>query len=150
VKRSTRDGWFVSSVAIVGLCMWLTYCAVQPHNFWSRSNPGDARATLFGWAAPGVRRDASSIPDRIWIVILGWPLLSFVAGWLRPRLWIAIGVSTVVLTMIVYVPTSPRDLDGLWGVGAVILPFSIVLFALVARLGGKLRVAIEAARHVEE
>ena len=105
-----RDRRFVVGVVVVGLAVWLLYCAVQPHNFWSSSNSGNARATLFGWDAPG-SADASSVPDRIWIVLLGWTLLSFTAGWLRPQRWLTIGACAVLPTWVIYVPTAPRDMD---------------------------------------
>ena len=134
-----KDRRFLTGVVAMGLACWLVYCAVEPHQFWHGGDSTNAPATLFGWDAPGVRARAGHAPDRLWIAELGWVSLSFAAGWIRPRLWAAVGVCTVLPTWLVYIPTAPRDDDGLWGVGVIVLPMTIVVFASFAWLGGKLQ-----------
>ncbi|MDO8389333.1 MAG: hypothetical protein Q7V57_02510 [Actinomycetota bacterium] len=147
MDQKDRDHWFVAGVVVAGLGCWLTYCAVQPHDFWNSADSGNA-TTIFGWNAPGVPEDdASAVPDRIWIVMVGWSILSLSAGWLRPRSWLTIGVYTVLPTWIIYLPTAPRSDDGLWGVGVLVVPFTIVGFAAAAWFAGKLRCASATVRH---
>ena len=136
VEREVRKTG--SSIAVVGLVaigIWLVYCAIQPHNFWSGGSGNPAR-TIFGWDAPGISATDQVPPDRIWIVLIGWPLLSVVAGWYLPKRWLSIGIATVLPTWIIYIPTAPRDIDGLWGVGVIVLPFAAAGFAFIAWLAG--------------
>ena len=137
--RSMRDRWLIAGVVIAGLACWFAYCAVQPHDFWSSANSDSARATIFGWDAPGIPASSSSVPDRLWIAMVGWALVSFIAGWLCPRRWLVVGVCTVMPTWIVYFPTAPRDNDGMWGTGIIVLPMTVVGYAFIAWMSGKLR-----------
>ena len=127
----------MSIIALAAVGIWLVYCAIQPHDFWGASS-GNARRTIFGWDAPRISATDQNPPDRGWIVPVGWALLSFIGGWYQPKRWLSIGVATVVPTWIIYIPTAPRDMDGIWGAGVIVLPFAAIGFAFVAWLAGAL------------
>ncbi|MEQ1699652.1 MAG: hypothetical protein ABMA25_06060 [Ilumatobacteraceae bacterium] len=139
MERRRSDRWLIAGVALVGLTVWCLYCAFQPHAFWSTANEDDRLTTIFGWNAPGVSAKDDNIPDRLWIVWLGWALISGVAGWLRPHRFVVIGVCTVLPTWLVFLPTAPRSDDGLWAVGVITLPFTVIFFAATAWLTGQAR-----------
>ena len=135
MARWKPDRWFLA-VTLIGLLIWFTYCAVQPHAFWGT---GHSRRTIFGWDAPGFSLNNEGVPpDRFWIARYGWILLAAVAGWRRPSQWLAIGVATIVPTWLIYIPTAPRDGDGMWGVGTIVLPFAVIPLAFIAWLAGRL------------
>lgn len=145
MERRRSDRGLIAGVVLTGLAVWFVYCAVQPHDYWSMANEDDRLATVFGWNAPGMSANDGTIPDRLWIVWIGWALLSVVAGWLRPWRPLAIGVCAVLPTWLVYLPTAPRSDDGLWMVGMVTLPFTILGLTALAWLSGNVR-----ARSVHE
>lgn len=139
MERRRSDRWLIAGVVLTGLAVWFVYCAVQPHDFWSLANEDDRLATFFGWDAPGMSARDGSIPDRFWIVWLGWALLSVIAGWFRPRHPLAIGLCAVLPTWILYLPTAPRSDDGLWAAGVFFLPFTVAGFTALAWLSGTVR-----------
>lgn len=138
LRRSDR--WLVAGVVVAALAVWLGYLAVQPHAFWSVVNEDDRLATIFGWDAPGMSAKDGNTPDRLWVVWLGWMLISGLAGWIRPHRFVVIGVCTVLPTWLVFLPTAPRSDDGLWAVGVITLPFTAIFFASLAWLAGQARV----------
>lgn len=136
MDRGGSNRWLITSVVLVGLGVWCSYLAVQPHDFWSRASEHHRLATIFGWDAPGMSANDGLIPDRLWIVWVGWALLSIVAGWFRPRHPLSIGLCAVLPTWIIFLPTAPRSDDGLWAVGVIVLPFTAVGFVALAWLSG--------------
>jgi hypothetical protein len=140
-----RDRRLVGGVVGAGLVSWFAYLALQPHDFWAGETLD--RATLFGWDAPDFPMSSSDAPDRIWVALVGWALISLVAGWLRPHRGWTIGMCTVLPTWLVYWPTAPRSDDGLWAVGTFLLPFLTVGLTALAMLAGRERDVMGNHRH---
>ena len=143
MRQSRRHVGFLAVVFVAGLLIWFAYVAVQPHDYSRSSEAPDFLRTFFGWNAPGIRRTQIELPDRSWIILVGWPLLGFVAGWCRPALWRSIGLVAVIPAWVIFFPTAPRDIDGLWGLGVVFLPVMAAVVAGCAAAAGKIRSRFE-------
>jgi hypothetical protein len=146
MKPSKRDAIVLLGVLVAGVAVWLVYLALEPHDLSRPPESPDFLRTIFGWDAPGFSRDQIYIPDRSWIILAGWPLVGVIAGWYRKRLWISIGIATVLPAWIAYLPTAPRDMDGMWGLGIVVTPVEGAVIAALALAAGQIRVRVKGAR----
>lgn len=133
---------FVLALVVVGLACWFVYLAVQPHDYTLPGADPRFLRTIFGWDAPGIERRQIVLPDRSWISLVGWTLAAFAAGWTSPRRWRVVGPALVLPSWVLYWPTAPRDIDGMWGSGIVFLPALACGISFVARWAGTLRARV--------
>ena len=139
MRPGRRDIPFLVIIAVAGIAVWALYLAVQPHDYSRATSDPDYLRTIFGWEAPGIGRRDIYLPDRSWITLVGWSAIGAAGGWFRPRLWPLVGVAVVLPAWILYLPTAPRDIDGLWALGFIFLPVEAAGISFVAMATGALR-----------
>lgn len=104
---------FLALVCLSGALIWLFYLAVQPRAYFPHGG-SKSLETILGWRAPIIGLSETQERDRFVLAGVAWLLIGVVAGRLRPTLWPLIGPLALVVAIVFYFPTSPRDAEGWW------------------------------------